>query len=83
MFAFDPVQNEHARLKSNLNVNGISAEAVYESALGSTNGQMELKMSDDTAYASMHKVENGFGNGQVIQVSVKKLDVVWQERDVQ
>lgn len=80
VFAFDPVPTNIVRLKSNLNENGISAEAVYELALGSANEQMELKMSDDTAYASMHKVEYGFGNGQVIQVSVKRLDDVWHER---
>jgi FkbM family methyltransferase len=80
VIAFDPVPNNIVRLKSNLNENGISAEAVYELALGSANELMELKMSDDTAYASMHKVEYGFGNGQVIQVSVKRLDDVWHER---
>lgn len=79
VFAFDPVPTNIARLKSNLDANGISAEAVYELALGSANGQMELQMSDDTAYASMHKVEDGFGNGQIIQVSMKKLDDVWHE----
>lgn len=80
VIAFDPVPTNIVRLKSNLNRNGISAEAVYELALGSSNGQMELKMSDDTAYASMHKVEYGFGNGKVIQVNVKRLDDIWNER---
>lgn len=78
--AFDPVPANITRLKANLNENGISADGVYELALGSANEQMELKMSDDTAYASMHKVEYGFGNGQVIQVNVKRLDDVWHER---
>jgi len=80
VIAFDPVPSNIVRLKSNLNENGISAAAVYELALGSTNEQMELKMSDDTAYASIHKVEHDLGNGQVIQVSVKRLDDVWHER---
>lgn len=80
VFAFDPVPANIARLKSNLKENGISAAAVYELALGSANGQMELKMSDDTAYASMHRVEDGFENGQVIQVNVRRLDDVWRER---
>jgi len=80
VIAFDPVPTNIVRLKSNLSENGISAEAVYELALGSVNAQMELKMSDDTAYPSMHKVEYGFGNGQVIQVNVKRLDDVWHER---
>jgi len=80
VIAFDPVPANIARLKSNLNENGISTEAVYELALGSSNGQMELKMSDDTAYASMHTVEHGLENGQIIQVNVKRLDDVWNER---
>jgi len=80
VITFDPVPSHIVRLQANLKENGISAEAVYELALGSTNGQMSLKMSDDTAYASMHEVEHGFGNGNVIQVNVRRLDDVWHER---
>jgi FkbM family methyltransferase len=80
VIAFDPVPANITRLKSNLNENGISTDGVYELALGSTNGKMELKMSDDTAYASMHTVEHGLENGQIIQVNVKRLDDVWNER---
>lgn len=79
VFAFDPVPTNIARLKFNLDSNGISSDRVYELALGSANGQMELQISDDTAYASLHKVAYGSGNGQIIQVSVKKLDDVWHE----
>lgn len=80
VIAFDPVPSNIMRLRANLKENGISAEAVYELALGSANGQMNLKMSDDTAYASLHNVEDGFGNGNVIQVNVRRLDDVWHER---
>lgn len=80
VIAFDPVPSNIRRLKSNLDGNGISAKAVYELALGSANEHIDLMMSDDTAYASMHKVEHGFGNGQVIQVGVRRLDDVWHER---
>jgi FkbM family methyltransferase len=80
VMAFDPVPGNIWRLKSNLSGNGISSEAVYELALGSANERLDLKMSDDTAYASIHTVEHGLGNGRVIQVDVRRLDDVWHER---
>lgn len=80
VIAFDPVPANIARLKSNLTNNGISTEAVYELALGAVNDKVSLKMSDDTAYASLHKVEYGLENGKVIQVDMKKLDDIWHDR---
>lgn len=79
VFAFDPVPTNIARLRANLKENGIDASGVFEVALGSANGQMDLKMSDDTAYASIQVVQSGFDNGLTIPVKVKKLDDVWEE----
>ena len=80
VIAFDPVPKNVVRLMSNLVENDISAESVYEIALGAVNKKIDLQMSNDSAYASIHTVEHGFGNGRVLQVDSRKLDDVWQEK---
>jgi FkbM family methyltransferase len=79
VFAFEPVPANVARLEGNLRRNGISNTQVFAMGLGDADGDLMLHMATDSAYPSLHEVQDGLGDGTALPVRVRALDGVWEE----
>ncbi len=78
VYAFEPVAANVLRLEKNLQKNTLDNVKVFPLALGVSDGEMQLRMAIDPAYASLREVEAGFGNGTDVPIQVRRLDGVWE-----
>lgn len=78
VFAFEPVASNVLRLEKNLRKNALGNVKIFPLALGASDGEMQLRMATDPAYASLREVEGGLGNGADVPTQVRRLDGVWE-----
>ena len=78
VYAFEPVAANVLRLEKNLQKNTLGNVEVFPLALGASDGELQLRMAIDPAYASLREVEAGFGNGTNVPIQVRRLDGVWE-----
>ena len=77
--AIEPVSENVARLKKNLEKNDLDNVSAIPLALGAVDGRMVLHMASDAAYHSLGPVEKAFRADGEIFVAVRRLDDVWTE----
>jgi FkbM family methyltransferase len=79
VLAFEPFPANAARLRENIDRNGLTNVEAQELALGERSGETLLYVATDSLYHSTEWVPHGSA-AQTFSVPVASLDVVWRER---
>lgn len=79
VLALEPHPQNLKRLKNNLELNHFQNVQIFPVAAGQLNDEVELHLADDLAYASTIAVIRQRGNDQVMTISMRKLDEIWQQ----
>jgi FkbM family methyltransferase len=80
VLAFEPVPQTSERLRANLSLNELTNVEVVSAAAGASRGIADIRLANDSAYASLVNVKKGRGTGKIISVRIVTLDEVWEER---
>lgn len=78
VLAVEPVPDNAARLKANLERNGLRNVRVFEVASGARSGSIELELTRDPAFVSGHGAVGGGPVGTRITVPLARLDDLWR-----
>src|SRR6266853_247372 len=68
------------RLRANLAMNEMTNVSVVDAAAGRSSGIMDIRLANDSAYASLVSVKQGRATGRTLSVRVVTLDEIWRER---
>ena len=77
--AFEPLPDNARRLRENLARNTVLNVRVWEAAASHSEGEVELRLANDSAFTSTAEVFLGRATGTAIRVPSVTLDRVWQE----
>jgi FkbM family methyltransferase len=80
VWAFEPVPQTSEKLRANIALNGLNNVEVVAAAAGDTGGIADIRLANDSAYASLVHAKKGRATGRIISVPMRTLDEVWQER---
>jgi len=80
VLAFEPVPQTSQRLRANLAMNEMTNVSVVDAAAGRSSGIMDIRLANDSAYASLVSVKQGRATGRTLSVRVVTLDEIWRER---
>jgi FkbM family methyltransferase len=79
VIAIEPVSGNADRILANLGLNRLANVCLLQAAAGREDGHVDLNMSNDPAYPSIHQVAECKANGSSIRVAVQRLDGIWQD----
>jgi FkbM family methyltransferase len=77
LIAIEPLAENVARLRANVDRNRLDNVVVYEVAASDRPGTLELELGDDPAYASATGVRENRGLGVTASVDAMRLDDIW------
>jgi FkbM family methyltransferase len=80
VLAFEPVPQTSERLRANLSLNELTNVEVVAAAAGASRGIADIRLANDSAYASIVNVKKGRGTGKIISVRIVTLDETWEEQ---
>ena len=79
VLAVEPVPDNAARLRANLERNGLRNVSLFEVASGASSGRIELELTQDPAFVSGHGAVGGGLMGRRIEVPLARIDDLWRE----
>jgi FkbM family methyltransferase len=79
VMAFEPLPANVKRLQANVDLNKLGNVNIYVLALGDSEGEITLHLSDDPAFPSTTEVVQNRGTDEVLAVPVARLDRIWKE----
>jgi FkbM family methyltransferase len=81
VLAFEPVPQTLERLRANVALNGLSNVTIVGAAVADAARVAEIRLGNDSAYASLVGVKKDRGTGETLTVPVVTIDQVWEERN--
>jgi FkbM family methyltransferase len=81
VLAFEPVPQTLEKLRSNIALNGLVNVVVVAAAAADGPGVVDLRLANDSAYASLVRVKHDRGTGTTLAVPAVTIDQVWEERN--
>ncbi len=81
VIACEPVDSTVERLKRNIELNGLNNVEVLETAIGASDGIVDLHIGTDPASHSTVEVLDMWRTPETIHVSLTTLDSIWCERN--
>jgi FkbM family methyltransferase len=80
VLAFEPVPQTLDKLRRNIALNGLNNIEIVAAAAGEAAGSIDIRLANDSAYASIVQVKQNRATGETLAVPVLTLDEVWEER---
>jgi FkbM family methyltransferase len=80
VLAFEPVPQTLEKLRANVALNGLMNVTIVAAAVAETPRVAEIRLANDSAYASLVLVKKDRGTGETLTVPVVTIDQVWEER---
>jgi FkbM family methyltransferase len=78
VFAVEPVPDNAARLRANLDRNNLTNVQIFQVASGASTGEIELELTRDPAFVSGHGAVGGGPVGRRIRVPLARIDDLWR-----